>query len=178
MIISREARRYAQAIYETVPGTDADAFIRDAVDVRHTVESSKELQAFLTSPVLTAEKKSAVLTELFHARISPFMMGVILFLVENHVEHLTAGIIEALEHLHHTRRGMQKVDFVSARELSAEQRTSLKSKLVSMTGKEILPAFSVEPALIGGIVVRVGDMVYDGSVARQLELLRLRFAVG
>jgi F-type H+-transporting ATPase subunit delta len=83
-------------------------------------------------------------------------------------------ILHSLEVIVDERLGFARAEVSSARELTEAQRTALNARLERMTGKRIRMRFTVNPALIGGAVARIGSTVYDGSVRGQLDSLGRR----
>ena len=90
---------------------------------------------------------------------------------------LLSEIIRDFEAVVDARLGFARADVTSARELSEGQRGELNSKLQRLTGKRIRMRFTVDQALIGGAVARIGSTVYDGSVRGQLASLERRLSV-
>jgi F-type H+-transporting ATPase subunit delta len=88
------------------------------------------------------------------------------------------AIVDAFEVLLDERLGFVRADVLSARDLDEAQQTGLANEISRMTGKKAKLKFSIEPALIAGVVARVGSTVYDGSVRGQLDKLRLKLAKG
>jgi F-type H+-transporting ATPase subunit delta len=76
------------------------------------------------------------------------------------------------------RQGLVVLDVRSATEMDENQQKTMVKRFEALTGKKVRAAFRVDRELKGGFVARVGDTVYDGSLLRQLELLRERFAEG
>jgi F-type H+-transporting ATPase subunit delta len=76
------------------------------------------------------------------------------------------------------RHGRVDAEVVSARELDPEQRSSLLAELSRLTGKVVLPRYSTDEKLIGGVTVRVGSTIYDGSVRGQLQRIRQQLTEG
>src|SRR5207249_3063567 len=98
-----------------------------------------------------------------------------LFVVIDHrrVQQLKS-IVEAFENLADERTGFVRADVTSAHDMSKAQRAALEVLLSCLAGKKARMQFSTDPALVGGVVAKVGSTVYDGSVRGQLERLRVR----
>jgi F-type H+-transporting ATPase subunit delta len=93
-------------------------------------------------------------------------------LIEKDRIALLAEIAGQLETELNSRNGRLDAEIVSARELGDEQRSSLVDELSRLTGKIVLPRYSTDAKLIGGVTVRVGSTIYDGSVRGQLQRIR------
>ena len=179
MLISRGARRYALAIYDEIPADSTRGEIFAQLDDLHTTfHSSRELQHFFASPIIPFSKKRDVIEVLFKDRVGVFVHRLLVFLLEKRREGLVHEIIEALFDLDRAHRNITSVDVHSSHEFSTAQRKQLESKLAVLTGGGVETVYHTQSDLIGGAIVRVGDVVYDGSVLRQLERLRARFITG
>ncbi len=179
MLISRVARRYAEAVYDSIPPDPGIAAVmRDVYDLRGSLNGSRELRSFFQSPIIPFSKKSETLNALFGDRLGDFMRSVLHFLLDKRREGLLAEILEAMTELDARRNGLLRATVSTARELDEAGRRSLAGALNGITGLNVQPEYHVEKELLGGLVVRVGDIVYDGSVSRSLELLRLRLMAG
>lgn len=179
MLISRVARRYALAMFDSLPeGEERAKIFASLTDLHDIFHSSRELQHFFASPIIPFAKKEQVLEILFRDRVVPAIYDMLQFLLVKRREGLLHEIIEAIFELDTTHRGVTTVDVQSQSSMPPEQREHLEKKLAELTGGPVSASYSEDSALIGGLVVRVGDTVYDGSVRRQLQLLRTRFISG
>jgi F-type H+-transporting ATPase subunit delta len=115
---------------------------------------------------------------LFEGRISAYTLGALLLLVEKSREDILLQIIEAVFTLHREREGIIRSRITSAVELPEEQRVRLAGALQKVSGKKVETEYVTDPDIMAGLVVRLGDTVYDGSVRRQLQRLRARFISG
>jgi F-type H+-transporting ATPase subunit delta len=138
---------------------------------------SGDLRNFLASPAIPREGKQKLLEGLV-ARMgaSPELRNFLFVLVDHHRSGLLAEIAREFESTLLERLGVAEASVSSARELSAPQKQKLAGTLESMTGKKIEARFAVDPTLVGGVVVRIGSTVYDGSVRAQLDRLAARLA--
>jgi F-type H+-transporting ATPase subunit delta len=100
-----------------------------------------------------------------------------LFLViDNQRTHLLPEILRTFESVVRQRLGIAEAEVFSAAELTVAQKTTLLQTLEKLTGKKIQAKYSLDPALLGGAVVRIGDTVYDGSVKNRLNQMRARLS--
>ena len=104
------------------------------------------------------------------ARVRNFLF----ILIDHRRTQEFASVIEAFEVLADERLGFVRADVTSAHELTDVQRTALGVELSRLSGKQVKLRFSTDPAVMAGVVARVGSTVYDGSVRGQLERLRVR----
>jgi F-type H+-transporting ATPase subunit delta len=150
----------------------------DLESLRNAVEGSRELRRFIESPILSVEKKRSVFRELFHSRLNKTTMAFLELLVEKQREENLLGIIEQFLVLRDAKYGIVNVEVASAVEITTQQEKNLSEKLEHYTRKKVRIRFSLDNALQGGLVVRIGDTVLDASIKRQLELMREQFAGG
>ena len=173
------ARRYAQALYEEAESTDVlEAADRDIALLRETVSASADLTRFFRSPLIAREKKNAVVKQLFSERVNALTLRFLRLLVEKEREDILPEIARAYQHLRDEQEGVVEATASVAIPVPASEERRLQQAIERMTGKRIRLHVRHDPGLIGGIVVRVGDTVYDGSVAHQLKGLRERLQVG
>jgi F-type H+-transporting ATPase subunit delta len=138
---------------------------------------SAELRNFLSSPAATKEAKHRVIEKLL-ARVggSKIVRNFLLVVVDHQRTHVLPEMIAAFQEVIRQRQGITEAQVSSAVELSKAQRAEMEFTLERLTGKRVEAKFSLEPGLLGGAVVRVGDTVYDGSLRTRLNDLRARLA--
>jgi F-type H+-transporting ATPase subunit delta len=90
--------------------------------------------------------------------------------------HSLPEIIAAFQEVLRQRRGIAEAEILTAIELSAAQKAEFAFTLERLTGKRVEANYSLEPALLGGAVVRIGDAIYDGSLRHRLHEMRARLS--
>ncbi len=180
-MISVVTARYAKALADVVAAstTDPAQIVSQLRMVEAIIDSSGELRNALASPAVAPSRKRAVISRLIAA--TPELSGMskqvhnFLFVVLDH-RRITdlKSIIEAFEILIDERLGFVRADVASPHTLTAAQQGALEVQLSRLAGKKAKLRFATDPALVAGVVARVGSTVYDGSVRGQLERLRLK----
>ncbi|MEM1118601.1 MAG: ATP synthase F1 subunit delta [Bacteroidota bacterium] len=171
------ARRYAQALTEEAQSAGSlDTVDADVALVAETLEGSRELRQALTSPVVPQAKKQAVLKRLFESQVSDLALRFLDLLVTKQRDEQIPDILDAYRQLRDERDGVVEADVRTAKPLDADEADRLKSALEARAGKTVRMRIAVDPSLVGGLVVRLGDVVYDQSVKHQLDLLRGQLA--
>jgi F-type H+-transporting ATPase subunit delta len=176
-MLSAVSKRYAQALVDVVtePGSNIDP--QQAMDqlraVAALVAGSDDLRGALLSPAVSPSRKRAVILKLttplnIHNKIRNFLYVVI----DHRRVHEIPSIAEAFEVLLDEHLGFVRADVSSAKDLTDSQRAALEAQLTRMAGKKAKLKFTTDPALVAGVVARIGSRVYDGSVRGQLEKLR------
>lgn len=176
---TRVARRYAQALMMTADSPKAiDEIAANLETIKNFYGEFRGLRLLIQSPVVSAQKKLAVMHELFGNRISKGTMSFLELLTEKKREGALPEIIEQFSALRDVKYGIVNVDVASAVEISAQQEKGLAEKLEQYTNKKVRVRFSLDKALQGGLVIKIGDTVLDASIKRQLELMREQFVHG
>ena len=175
----RVARRYAAALMSLGEELQlVDTFSSDLALVGRVLQSARELRLLLRSPIISPGKKKAVFDEVFQAHIGKETMEFLILLIRKRREELLPDVITQFQALRDELQGVMTVDVISSTQLRAEQTGELKDRLDERTRKKVHLSVTVDPSLLGGLVVRIGDTVLDGSIRRQLERLRERFVEG
>ncbi len=138
---------------------------------------SADLRNFLASPAVTREAKHRVIDKLLARIGGSKILRNFLFVVADHQRtHVLPEMIAAFQEVIRERQGIAQAQISSAVALNALQKAEMEFTLERLTGKRVEAKFSLEPGLLGGAVVRVGDTVYDGSLRSRLNELRTRLA--
>ncbi|NTV98921.1 MAG: F0F1 ATP synthase subunit delta [Chlorobiaceae bacterium] len=173
MSIVIASRRYATAL---MSAAEDGGFLDQAVDelkvIREVLANSRELVHALRSPLIKGDKKSHILEEIFRDSVSEKILLFMQLISRKKRAGLLPGIIDEFMLLLDAKRGIVNADVRSAVTLSQEQVDSLVNKLSVSTGKKIRAAMSIDEELLGGVSVKIGDTIYDGSIKHQLQMLR------
>ena len=170
MANARIARRYAIALHDSAveAGTDQQVH-QDLKNIQEIIASSKELRIVLKSPVIQHWKKKAALKEIFAKSVSPMTANFVDLLTDKGREASLEEIVKVYNELYNEEKGLLPVEVTTAVTMENDLREKLVKNLEQRTQKRILPKFNVDPALKGGVVLKVGDMVMDGSLRHQLK---------
>jgi F-type H+-transporting ATPase subunit delta len=171
------ARQYAHALYDVAAREhQVDAVGRDLSSVAALVEGHPELKAVFDTPLVTPRKKHALVDALVAAggAIRPEVSRLLTMLADRDRLRIL-GDLEAAYAARVMEAGQAvSADVVTAVPLSAEGQARLADALGKVTGRTVTVTARVDPAIVGGVVARVGSLVFDGSVIRQIERLRER----
>ena len=138
---------------------------------------SSELRTFLASPAVSIEAKHAVIEKIV-ARLgaSKIIRNFLFVLADHRRTQLIPEVIASFQEVIRQREGIAEAVVSSAVELSAAQKKEMAATLARLTGKKIEAKYALDPALLGGAVVRIGDTIYDGSLRSRLNAMRARLA--
>ena len=174
---ARAAKRYAGALIGLAAEMNkADRVAEDMSIIRDLMTSSNDLRLFFRSPIIDRNKKRKTIESLFRGRIDDLTEHFLFLLVDKEREALTEAIAVEFGDLYDQMMGVVRAKVKAAFELDRVDSSAVQSKLEELTSKKVRLSFSIDKSLVGGFVAQVGDTVYDGSVRRQLEILRRQLA--
>ncbi len=169
------ARNYAEALLALArKAGDLQAWGRMIDDVANAMERDDRLRNFLEAPQIAAEQKNAVLAKAFEDRAPRLFLRYLQRLVKNRRQMLIPEIANEYRDLVDEVEGRVHAQVTLAKPIDDEQRAAIARQLTQKLGRTVVPQVRVNPNILGGIIVRVGDRVMDGSVRRRLSLLRGR----
>jgi F-type H+-transporting ATPase subunit delta len=173
-MLSAVASRYARALVDVVTepgsGIDADTATQQLRQVATLIATSDDLKGALLSPAVSPSRKRAVVAKLID--VHPKIRNFIYVVIDHRRVHEIPSIVDAFEFLMDEHLGFVRADVSSATALTAAQQAALQAQLTRMAGKVAKVKFKTDPALVAGVIARIGSTVYDGSVKGQLERLR------
>jgi F-type H+-transporting ATPase subunit delta len=151
--------------------------VRQLADFAEAFAGSAELRNFLGSPAVDPQIKHRVIEKIVAQQGAGRIIRNFLFvIVDHHRAHMLPEIIAAVQDVVRQRQGIAEAEVSSAVELSAAQKAELAKTLGRLTGKRIEPKYSLDPAILGGAIARVGDTIYDGSLRSRLAEMRARLS--
>jgi F-type H+-transporting ATPase subunit delta len=170
------ARIYAQSLFEVArEGGKLDAIHEQLGQVADTIAENRDLQVFLFSPYFTsAEKRDGIARAVSGAEAE--LRNFLELLAEKHRMPVIFRIRERLDELWAKEKGQLEVRLTSAVELDPEIVKRVRSEIERQTGQTIELSSEVDEGIIGGLVLRVGNMVLDASLRSKLERLRKEVA--
>lgn len=174
---STTARRYAEAAFDVArDDNDVEGWL---ADLRAAAEALGEPSAasYFKDPKASSEDKIATLRQLL-PNVRPHVLNLLLTLVSRHRIGLLPGIVTEFETLEHAARGIVEAYVTVARAISEKDARELGARLGQVEGgRQVNLHTHIDPAILGGIVVRIGDRLFDWSVRGRLERLRQEIAV-
>ena len=171
------ARVYAQALSDL--GEDQGSLARivdDLRGVRELFDKDKTFREFFGSPRIDATAKKRVLREALGDRIDRPVMGLLHVLVNKRREMLLDNIADEFERYRDLREGRQHVYITAARPVDEDQLGEIRSRLEKATGTQVLVHVKIDPRVVGGLRIKLGDKVIDGTVRGRLQQLKQMLA--
>jgi F-type H+-transporting ATPase subunit delta len=172
------ARRYAEAAYEIAERDGTVATWLDALTAAEELLAEPGLMRLLANPAVPAASRQALLEQVAGERVSGAPRRLLALLVaRGRIERLPE-VAREFRRLDRLREGVTQAAITSAAPLTEAEVAALTAQLTGMTGGRVEVSLSVDPALLGGVQVRLGDRLIDGSVRGRLERLRSKLATG
>jgi F-type H+-transporting ATPase subunit delta len=170
----RVAKVYADALLGAADQRDQTDRVLEELGslVEDVFRADPQLDAFFASGAISRKPKAEAIRRAFGGKTSDVFLNFLLVLNDHQRLDLLRGILQAARELRDERAGRLPVLVTSAAPLPDDQREQLRHDLRARYNKEPVLTLRVDPALLGGLVVRVGDWLYDASVRARLENIR------
>ena len=169
------ARNYAEAMLVLArKANDLDGWGATLNGVVTAMEGDSRLRNFLSAPQISAAEKNVVLGKAFGGKLPKTMVRFIQKLVQNRRQMLIPQIAIEYGNLVDETSGRVHAQVTVSREMSESDRNAMAAQLSRAFARTVVPHVDVNPAILGGVVVRVGDRVMDGSVRKRLKTLKAR----
>ena len=174
-LVPTVAQRYASALFELATESgSADSVEKDLDRIASMIDESPDLMRLIKSPVFTAEDQVKALGALLEkAEISGLVANIVGLAARNRRLFVLPDVIRGYRALSAAARGEMTADVVSADEMTSEQVDALSAALKESTGKDVKLNRKIDPALIGGLVVRLGSRMIDTSIRTKLNSLKI-----
>ena len=170
------AKRYARAVFEIAQETgEIEGWLDDLGVLVRDVDNA-DVAAYLDAPQVSIERKAELVRGAFGDTVGPLAINLLLVLASRGNASLIRGVAEEYQQIVDADRGIERAEVVSAVQLDRQQLDDISSLLKTVSGKEVTVADRVEPDILGGLIVRVGDRVMDGSTRTRLQKMRKSLA--
>jgi F-type H+-transporting ATPase subunit delta len=170
-------RRYADAAFEIALRDGTVETWREELDAAAATSTGSELESVLANPAIPLDEREAVAEKVFASISAPVRNLILLLVRRGRIEQLPRVAAE-FRRLDDRRNGLTNATATSAAPLAADEVKAITARLEELTGGKIELETAVDPSLLGGLVVRFGDRLIDGSVRGRLERLRHQLASG
>ncbi len=167
------ARTYAETLFELSERHEGlEAFGRGMDLVVGLLDQEPGFQSFLDTPRIDADAKKDLIRKVFTSELPRQLVNFLLVTIEKRRQRLLRQIAEHFRELVDEREGRAHVDVTVARPLDDVTLDLLVRRLSELIGATAVPRVRVRPQILGGVIVRAGDTIYDGSVRRRLDGMR------
>jgi F-type H+-transporting ATPase subunit delta len=172
------AEVYARSLFEAARDRDKLELLRGQLDqFADALEGNRELEVFFFSPYFSTTEKRDGLDRLIEGA-DPLLMNFLALLIENHRMPVIFRIRQRYERLWEEENRTLPVQITSAIELDPDTTESLGKTIGERTGRRVKLAARVDPDILGGVVLRIGNSILDASIRNRLEQLRRHVAQG
>ena len=166
----RAARRYSRALFQAaLKSGNLDAVAENLDDITRTAKTSPDLMNVLRHPRIIRERKRALLHQIFEGRVQPVVENFLFLLIEKDRAAILPDIAAQFRESLDAYRHEMDVEAVTAVPLTSAQADALRLRLEATTGNKIRLQTRVDDTILGGLMVRMGDKLYDGSLVAQLQ---------
>ncbi|WP_162128621.1 ATP synthase F1 subunit delta [Flavobacterium phycosphaerae] len=176
MVMSRAAIRYAKAILETAISSGNTVKVNDdMLSIVATMTGSAELSEFLSSPIISSEMKMNAASEVF-ASAQGETKSLFRLLQENKRFEILADVAKQFNAQFDEMNGVEVAKVTTAFPITADLESKVLAKIATISDKKITIENMVDPSIIGGFILRIGDKQYNASVANRLQELKREFS--
>lgn len=173
MLDNQIVEKYSQSLFELAIEKDKTRDIqRELNEVVETIKNHEDLHEVLYHPRISQEDKKDLVEKLFADEISKVLLNFCKLLIDKRRERFIEPIFDSYIELINQKNELLEVEVKSAIELSSQHQEQLKEKLEKITDKEVDLQLEVDSSLIGGLVLKIGDKVIDGSLAKDLKVMK------
>lgn len=167
---SAVGKRYARALFEVASERGKiDQVEADFAAIVQAVEQNEDLAKIMLHPHIAADAKQSLIDELFKDHVGEEIFNFLNVLIESGREQQLSDIYRSYVQLANEARGVAEAIVTSAKPLSAEEQAELAEQFGQKLNKKLHVTSVVDPSILGGIIIKIGDRLYDGSVKAKLE---------
>lgn len=177
MSAGRIAIRYATPIIELAEEKKVLEEVKTDMEMfAGLCKSDRAFALMLKSPIIPHLKKAEILNKIFSGKVEDLTLKAFDLITRKSRESLLSEIAEAYLHLYNIKKGLAEVTVTTSFKLDAEQKKAFEKLAKEMTGKDPILKEKVDPSIVGGYVLSLGDTQLDQSVSGQLKDLKLKFS--
>ena len=166
-------RRYALALYKVAEEKNkVDEYLQDLREICDIIDINKELKAVIEYPQISTKQKKRIFIDIFKGKIDEELLSFLLILIEKGRILYLREKLNQFEQINLEKKNVVIAQVKSVIEMTDEQTSTLKSKLEKMYNKTVIIKHEIDKSIIGGLYVRVGNDVIDGSIKSKLDDMR------
>jgi F-type H+-transporting ATPase subunit delta len=176
VVTSEISAPYAQALLSLAKAENlSDRFGEDATSILDLLKDSPDLDQFLASPIISLEAKKAVLQQVLGDQVHPHVRNFLLLVVDHRRVAFLSGILKQYQALLRELNQTSLAEVTSAVPLNEQQQQTVRDRVIALTGaRQVDLETTIDPDLIGGVIIKVGSQVIDASLRGQLRRISLR----
>ena len=176
VITSEISAPYAQALMSLAKTENlSDRFGEDASGILNLLKESPDLDQFLASPVIDLAAKKAVLQQILGDQVHPHVRNFLLLIVDHRRVSFLGGILKQYQALLRELNQTALAEVISAVALNEGQQQTVRDRVIALTGaRQVDLETTIDPDLIGGVIIKVGSQIIDASLRGQLRRISLK----
>jgi len=173
------ANRYAKALFEVAEERDSiDAIESQLHSVAEGLYEHEDLRRVLMHPQVSSDNKKELVNKLFEKQAGVEVLNLLKLLIDRKREAIIDEVLEAYTHMANKKRGILDVTITTAAALDEQEKKDFAERLGKALDKKLSIHANVDKAIIGGILLRIGDRLFDGSIAGKLAGFKQEIKVG
>lgn len=166
-------KRYATALFDIAKTKNAVEQFEDEIKlILQVLNDEKEFLQILSHPQILQDEKIQVVENVFDGKAAPEIVGLLVLIIKKNRQEIMLDILKQFIEMAETEKGILKATLTIAMPLDEQQLAQIKKRLENNTQKTIELDVIIDKAIIGGMVIKVGDKVVDGSVAGKMQALK------
>ena len=170
------ARRYAQAVFQiAVESGELERWLDDLTQLADSI-TNEEFRQTMSAPRISMAQKESLIRESLGSSVGPLALNLMCLLASRGQVQVLPGIADSFQEMLDAHQGIERAEVVSAVSLSDAQRDQVARMLNDLSGKDVRLTTRVDPEILGGLVIRIGDRVMDGSARARLQNMRRELA--
>ncbi len=171
--------RYAKAILDIAMNEGlAETVLNELKRIVNMADASKDLKLLIKSPIIQYWKKKRIIQEIFEPSINKLTLDFLLMLIDHRREILLPSILYQYESRYNNQMNNLPVKLYSAIEMNGNTKTLVINKIQQISNMNIIPEFIIDKSIKGGIIIKIDDWVFDGSIRNQLTILYKQLTEG
>lgn len=179
MIEIRVSIRYARAIMNAAKELNiTDRIFEDLNYINHIFDNSKDFFAVFKSPVVSNAKKRSLAKEIFGEKISELTFSLLELIISKNREFLIESIGREYTNLYYKYKNMLPINVTTAIEMDENTKNGILNKLTEITGMTVVPDYTIDSKIKGGLKVQIDTWVYDASISNKLNALYTKLTTG
>ena len=166
------ARRYAEAFFSIAQEQDkVDQYQQELENIVQAIQDTPHLKEYFEHLLIPIEDKKEVAQKIFAETLTLSTLNFFYLLLDKRREGYLVMIYDEYVSMADEARGIRKAEIIAATEVPTEEIEQLAQRLSAISGKSVQLQLKVDPSLLGGVKLRIGDQVIDGTVAKRLQML-------
>ncbi len=176
MPTSRAADRYGKALLDlAIERQETEKVLEDVHYVNDVIESSRELQLMLQSPIIRHDKKAAIFDRLFKHKIGETTYGFLALILKKKREKVIDQMLDFFIHRHNALQGITEIEVTTAVPIDDRLNAEIVAKLKAMGLNKVAAANKIDPAIMGGFIIEFDNNIIDASIKSKLANIGKNF---